>query len=330
MRNKLHEDVLRGALLALSIFFILILMVGCGKAEKTDTHQTETTTGETIPAEAVFREGKYYIPRKNLQTILLMGLDKFEYSQSSLAYTNKMQSDFLMLLVIDNDAKTIQGLHLNRDTMTQIRRIGFGGSEAGTFVGQLALAHTFGSGGSDSCLNAVRAVSNLLDGVAVDHYLTLTMDAVSVINDAVGGVGLTLKEDMTALNPMWEEGAEITLLGEDSLKFVRARMQVGDGLNASRMKRQEQYLNAFYEKLMEKNREDDDFLGKVLLKVNDDFQSDLTVTQLDKLGQLLAECELEPFQSIAGKTVEGEEFYEFHVDEEDLQRTVLSLFYKEM
>ena len=330
MRNKLHEDVLRGALLALSIFFILILMVGCGKAEKTDTHQMETTAGETIPAEAVFREGKYYIPRKNLQTILLMGLDKFEYSESSLAYTNKMQSDFLMLLVIDNETKTIQGLHLNRDTMTQIRRIGFGGSEAGTFVGQLALAHTFGSGGSDSCLNAVRAVSNLLDGVPIDHYLTLTMDAVSVINDAVGGVELTLKEDMTALNPMWEEGAEITLLGEDSLKFVRARMQVGDGLNASRMKRQEQYLNAFYEKLMEKNREDDDFLGKVLLKVNDDFQSDLTVTQLDKLGQLLAECELEPFQSIAGKTVEGEEFYEFHADEEDLQRTVLSLFYKEM
>ncbi len=330
MRNKLHEDVLRGALLALSIFFILILMVGCGKAEKTDTHQMETTAGETIPAEAVFREGKYYIPRKNLQTILLMGLDKFEYSESSLAYTNKMQSDFLMLLVIDNETKTIQGLHLNRDTMTQIRRIGFGGSEAGTFVGQLALAHTFGSGGSDSCLNAVRAVSNLLDGVPIDHYLTLTMDAVSVINDAVGGVELTLKEDMTALNPMWEEGAEITLLGEDSLKFVRARMQVGDGLNASRMKRQEQYLNAFYEKLMEKNREDDDFLGKVLLKVNDDFQSDLTVTQLDKLGQLLAECELEPFQSIAGKTVEGEEFYEFHADEEDLQRMVLSLFYKEM
>lgn len=330
MRNKLHEDVLRGALLALSMFFILIFMAGCGKAEKPDNLQTETTAGETIPVEAVFWEEKYYIPRKNLQTILLMGLDKFEYSESSLAYTNKMQSDFLMLLVINNEAKTIQGLHLNRDTMTQIRRIGFGGSEAGTFVGQLALAHTFGSGGSDSCLNAVRAVSNLLNGVPVDHYMTLTMDAVSVINDAVGGVELTLREDMTALNPLWEKGTEITLLGEDSLKFVRARMQVGDGLNASRMKRQEQYLNAFYGKLMEKNREDDDFLRKVLLKVNDAFQSDLTVTQLDKLGQLLAECELEPFQSIAGKTVEGEEFYEFHVDEEDLQRRVLSLFYEEM
>ena len=39
-------------------------------------------------------------------------------------------------------AGTAQILQLNRDTMTEITRLGVFGDEAGTFTGQLALAHT--------------------------------------------------------------------------------------------------------------------------------------------------------------------------------------------
>ena len=43
-------------------------------------------------------------------------------------------------------------------------------------TGQLALAHTYGSGEEDSCENTVLAVENLLYGVGIDHYVSLTMD----------------------------------------------------------------------------------------------------------------------------------------------------------
>lgn len=336
MKNKLQRMVLRGAVLALSIFSIMMNLMACGKRETeppvpdSELILVTETTAPAIPANAVEYEGKYYVPREDLQTILIMGLDKDERPESTIAYTNKLQADFLMLLIIDEEAQVCDVLHLNRDTMTEIRRLGIGGGETGTFVGQLALAHTYGSGGSDSCLNAVKAVSNLLGGVAIDHYMTLTMDAVGKINDMVGGVTVTMLEDFTEFDPAMEKGAELTLMGDQALAYVRFRMTIGDGLNVSRMERQEQYLSAFYTKLMEKNQEDDDFLAKALMNVNDAFMSDLTVNQLDKLGETMAVCQLNPFQSLAGKTVKGEEYYEYHVDAEKLQETVISLFYEEM
>ena len=338
MRNKLQRKVLRGAMLALSIFSIMMNLMACGgrntdsKMPVSEPSLVAESTAPVIPEDAVEYRGKYYIPRKNLQTILIMGLDKNEDErpESSIAYTNKMQSDFLMLLIIDEEAETCDVLHLNRDTMTEIRRLGIGGSETGSFVGQLALAHTYGSGGSDSCLNAKKAVSDLLGGVWIDHYMTLTMDAVGKINDMVGGVTLTLMEDFTEFDPAMKKGAELTLKGEQALAYVRFRMTIGDGLNVSRMKRQEQYLSAFYTKLIEKNQEDDDFLARALMSVNDSFMSDLTVNQLDKLGKNMAAFSLNPFRSLKGENVRGEEFYEYYVDADALQETVIDLFFTEM
>lgn len=321
-------------MLALSIFSLTVLISGCGNLPATQTEsipEVRETAAPQIPENTVEHGGKYYVPREDLKTVLMMGLDKNEEDrpQNSIAYTNKMQSDFLMLLILDESAGVCDVLHLNRDTMTEIRRLGLGGSEAGTFVGQLALAHTFGSGGSDSCLNAVKAVSDLLLGVRIHHYMTLTMDAVAVINDQVGGVTLTLLEDFTELDPEMEKGREMTLMGDQALLYVRGRKNIGDSLNTSRMKRQEQYLEAFYAKLMEKNREDEAFLSRLLMKVNDSFMSDLTVNGLDRLGKTLAACSPSPFRRLEGELVLGEEYYEYHVSEEELKETVLELFYRE-
>ena len=91
-------------------------------------------------------------------------------------YVNNQQADFLLLLVMDKQHETCTPIQLNRDTMTQIQILGVTGEPAGTFTGQLALAHTYGSGEEDSCENTVLAVENLLYGMEIDHYVSLTMD----------------------------------------------------------------------------------------------------------------------------------------------------------
>lgn len=337
MKNKFRTKVFRGILFALCIFAFTMNLLACGSknAETTvaasETNVTAESTGPVIPDDAVEYMGKYYIPKEGLQTVLFMGLDKNEdaCAESSIAYTNSMQSDFMMLFILDEAAGVCDVLHLNRDTMTEIYGMRIGATVAETFVGRLALAHTYGSGGSDSCLNAVKAVSNLLGGVSVDHYITLTMDAVAKMNDLVGGVTVTLLEDFTQYDPQMRKGAEFTLKGEQALTYVRFRLAADDGLNASRMARQEQYLSAFYAKLMEKNREDEAFLNKALQDVNASFTSDLTVTQLDKLSESMTVCTCNPFRSLKGQTVKGEEYDEYHLDEAARQKTILDLFYVE-
>lgn len=76
-------------------------------------------------------------------------------------------------------------------------------------------------------------------------YVALNMNAVAMINDAVGGVTVTVPEDMTQVDPSFAEGAAVTLTGDQALKFTRYRDTEKDFSNNSRMERQKQYLVNF-------------------------------------------------------------------------------------
>ena len=265
--------------------------------------------------------------KQELETVLVLGLDKNEYPQDSRAYLNDMQADLNLLLVVDKAEKVCTPLLLNRDTMTAITRLGVFGDVADSFTGQLALAHTYGSGGSDSCINSKRAVSDLL-GENVDHYMSFTMDSVPMVNDAVGGVTVTVLDDFGENYPQFRKGADVHLMGEDALAYVRGRKDVGDQTNLSRMARQEQYLSALIEKLRAAASKNSDFLTSLTLKLGDSFQTDYSVSQLQAFSELLLECDVKPFVTLEGEAKRGEEFMEFYADEEALKQTVQEIFYQ--
>lgn len=306
-------------LLTLSAIF---LFGGCGKKAPIETVAPPATEASSVPSTTEARKQK-----ENLETILVLGLDKNEYPDDSRAYINDMQGDFNLLLVLDHSTNTCSPLLLNRDTMTEITRLGVFGDEAGTFTGQLALAHTYGSGGSDSCLNSKRAVQDLL-GEDVDHYMSFTMESVPAVNDAVGGVSVTVLEDFGENYPQLKKGEEVLLTGENALIYVRGRQNVGDQTNTGRMERQEQYMSALIEKLRSCAKENPDFLTNLTLKLGDAFQTDYTVSQLQALSELLLDCQIEPFVTLTGETRKGEEFMEFYVDEAALAQTVQDIFYQ--
>ena len=56
-------------------------------------------------ATAVIYNGNEYQLKDNVETFLVLGLDKFDDSDYVESYNNDKQADFLMLFVFDNDAK---------------------------------------------------------------------------------------------------------------------------------------------------------------------------------------------------------------------------------
>ena len=146
--------------------------------------------------------------------------------------------------------------------MTDVPVLGIGGRPAGSVYGQLALAHTFGTGLEDSCDNTVKAVSDLLLGAPIDHYMALNMDAIPIANDAVGGVTVKVTDDFSAIDPSLPMG-EVTLRGEQATTFIRTRKGLGDQLNLSRMQRQKVYMEGFLEALRAKRAGSDSFLLKM-------------------------------------------------------------------
>lgn len=275
--------------------------------------------------------GKWYTARDNIETILLLGLDKFEESVLAdvFEYSNHQQADFILLLILDHANKTYTTLQVNRDSMAEIPIFGVDGKPAGTKTAQLALAHTYGSGKSDSCKNTALAVSGYLYGVNIDHYISLTMDAVAMVNDLVGGVPVSVLDDLTPVDPALVKDVTVTLTGSQALTYVRARGGLEDSSNLRRMDRQRQYLHALHQQIEAKMTESDDFLIDAIFDISQYLVSDCTANQLSSIGDFVLDYNDKGIQTIEGEAVKGDEYMEFYADEEALKNQVLTLFYTE-
>ena len=95
--------------------------------------------------------------------------------------------------------------------------------------------------GKAKWLILVIAAGILLLGESIDFYVAMNMDGISELNDLAGGVTVTLEDDFSSIDPAMTKGTTLTLHGDQAETFVRSRMTVGDGTNASRMERQEAF-----------------------------------------------------------------------------------------
>lgn len=322
--NRNHIKILGaflGALLLCIAAFVLL-----SRWEK-NRAGVEAAEPQAPGKDSLYLNGVSYEPKRNIETILLIGVDKFADQTKAQSYNNSQQADFLALLVLDRENQRRTLLHLNRDTMTQIPVLGVRGESAGSITGQLALAHTYGSGGTDSCRNTVEAVSGLLYGINITHYIAFTMDAVVQVNDLLGGVTLTMLDDFTSISPEMRKGERVVLTGDMALAYVRARYGLEDSSNHRRMERQRQYLTELSNVASARFSADEDFALKLLNAVSEYLISDCTMNQLSQAYDRWEAYADGGIRTIEGDTVESEEFMEFYPDEDALKQLVAELFY---
>jgi LCP family protein required for cell wall assembly len=206
--------------------------------------------------------------------------------------------------------------------------LGLGGRPAGSIYGQLALAHTYGTGLEDSNLNVRSTLMNFIHGMTVDYYVAMNMDALPVLNDAVGGVTVNVKDDFSEVNPSITMG-ELTLRGDQVIDFVRTRKDVGDQKNVTRMARQREYVDGFLKALMEKEQEDMEFAVSLYEQVAPYIVTDCSVNTLSGMVDRYAEFTLKEVITPAGENIIEDGHYAFYVDEEKLDELIVRLFYVE-
>ena len=284
----------------------------------------EQQTEPTGVSKTVLWNGAPYYPRQDITIILLLGIDENGPVRDSGSYNNTGEADVVTLLICDETNEQIRLLNLNRDTMMEIPVLGIGGRLAGNITGQLALAHTYGSGLEDSCENTRTAVSNFLNGIQIDHYISMNMDAIPILNDAVGGVRVTVTDDFSAIDPAIPLGEHV-LQGNQAMTFIRSRKNLGDQLNISRMERQEAYLKAFLPAITEKSS--DSFVMSVYEQVSPYLVTDCSANMISSMLRRYGGYTLVDFVSPAGENVRGEQYYEFYPDEELLGELIIELFY---
>lgn len=280
-----------------------------------------------IKTKTIIRDGVKYYPRQDINVILLMGINQLGPVKVSDEPNNGGAADFAALVVFDEKEETWTVLNLNRDTMLDMPALDEEGNETGTMYAQLAFAHTYGTGVEDSCENTKKAVSNFLGGVNIDYYVAMNLDAIALLNDAVGGVTVTVRDDFSEVDPTIKLGT-ITLRGDQARSFVQTRWYVGDELNLSRIERQKEYMNNFVRAFKDTVKESD---ASYILTTYDEVApylvSDLPVSTLTGMVERYIDYPMTGVLSLEGENKLGEDLYEFYADEEKLEELCLQVFY---
>ena len=310
----------------LALALCVALLTGCALA---DTVRGDLSNRFEEPP-TLEKDGHTYQYRRGLTTILFMGIDtRLDYEAERVGFRSGGQSDFLLLLVIDEENETITPIHINRDTMTEITILGVLGDEAGTVVTQLCLSHGFGDGKEQSCEYTCDAVNNLFLGIDIDYYVSMNMDGISELNDLMGGVTVTLTEDLTAYDPQMTAGTTLTLQGMQAEYYVRQRYYIGDGSNEGRMVRQRQYMAELARMVYDRLQESADFIGTLFDELQPTLVTNMARGAMINTAWGARNYTLNDTRTLEGENIVGpDDHVEFYADEEALKDLVLEVFFE--
>ena len=273
--------------------------------------------------------GKTLHYRENeITNYLFIGVDKADVTQVT-GHQNGGQADFLVVLSIDRIRRTITPVMLDRDAMVEMKTYGVFGHPAGTRVMQLCLAQAYSGINIPGSVNTVETVEKLLHGIDIHHYVVLDMTAIPLVNDAIGGVAVTLTDDFTSFDPAMQKGATLRLMGKQAEFFVRGRMTVADGTNASRMARQQQYLTGLLAQFRLTVKGKQHKLNEVLNAVKDHMSTDAGDNTLLHDVNAYDDYTWQPLQMLQGEhAIDEYGFAEFWVDEAALKQLVAGIWFK--
>ena len=321
-KRKRTKDIIFAAVILL---LVLVMVYSAAQILEHAILRGAVSQKETSLSKTITRNGVDYFPRQDMTVVMVLGIDQYGEVKASGSYQNPGASDMDILLIFNETNEVCHVLHLNRDTMLHVPMLDISGKQAGTWYGQLAMAHTYGSGLEDSCENVKKTISDFLYGLQIDYYIAMNMDAISILNDAVGGVEVHVADDFSRVDPTIKLGP-MTLMGEQAVNFVRTRKDVGDQLNLSRIQRHKAYINGFVEAFKQKQN-DEEFIFTTYEAVEPYIVTDCSVNAINGMISRYGHYTIGEVISPEGENHLGEEYYEFYVDEEALDALILRLFY---
>ena len=272
--------------------------------------------------------GKTLSYRENeITNYLLIGVDREKLVVTD--YQSGGQADFILVLSVDRRHRTITPVMIDRDSMADVTTYGIFGNVAGTRKMQICLAQAFSGSGVTNSRNTASAVTKLLGGVKINRYLLLDLEGIAILNDAVGGVTVTLEDDLTALSPYLKKGDTVHLRGNLAEHFVRGRTTVADGTNASRMTRQKTYIEAFIKTVTRSLNEDASLIQDVFSQLGSHIESDTDEELLINDVNSYKNYEWQDLVLLPGTHVIGQDgFAEFWLDEQAAAKVIADIWFR--
>ena len=335
--------VIISILMVIAVTLIVLLYIG----EKSATGvNRDAAGGIVVPAETrasvdsdqdsgvyIYYNDKKYQYNDKVTTIMFAGVDKHSDEYDGL-FAGAGQADCIIIAALNTETGKYKLMALSRDTMTDINTYDTNGNFIGTEKFQICLAHAYGDGKEQSCENLKTAVSRVMFGLPINSYAVIDLDAIPILNDAVGGVNVTVNEDLTHKDPNFWEGAQICLQGDQAELFVRTRDTAGDeNQNNLRMERQKSFIEGFVKQTLAMTKENIKTPINIYNDIKPYMVTDIDVPTITYYTGVFLKSGFESdenFIKIPGTTTHGDQYAEYYVDNEALFDIVLDTYYTEV
>lgn len=286
--------------------------------EKLSFTDDNLTDGQAYGDSAeVFHNGQGYVYNDNLINILCIGVDKPDKNDE-----NSRQADALYLLSLDTEKKVLNILAISRNTLADIDVYDMNHEFLDTDNAQICVSYAYGKDDKDSSLLTCKAVLRFLYDVPINSYYTIYMDGVTKVVDSVGGVKVTLNDDLTACDASWQKGKQITLNSSNVLTYLQYREES----NEPRMQRHIGFIKSFVGSAKKAFKKDLSLPVDLYKKISKNSVTDIDISEITYLITEITKAKVD-FHSISGKTGTDGIHETFIADDTALYETVLNLFY---
>ena len=319
------------AVLLVGIAITLAVLVIMGRNNLLQADNIKLPVGIETDGDYIIYKGHKYKFNDRVFTMLFAGVDRKTEEHNENIFGTAGQADAIFLLAVDTQNAKYKLMALSRDSMVDVNVCDMAGNFKGVEKMQICLSHAYGDGAETSNENLKRSISRLFYGITVDAYFTVDLDVIPILNDDVGGVTVNVIEDLTNWNPIFKKGETITLKGNQAETYIRARDVMGDeNQNNLRMERQKGYIDGFVNNTLSMTRRNITTPVRLYNDVTEYSRTDITVPIISYLATLLVGQSFEADEDmvkIPGKTVMGEKYAEFYVDEAGLFDIIIQAYY---
>ena len=282
--------------------------------------------------------GIHYRRNSYVKAVLCLGVDRKGTMTETTISGDGGQADGIFLLAYDTARNDVKILLIPRDTITEITETDISlteknGTELGTIQDHLSLSYAYGDGREKSCEYAKEAVSNLLFDMNIDYYMAADLDIINSLNDAVGGVEVTIPTlGMENADPEFVFGRTVLLKGDQAERFVRYRDITRDNSAIARMEQQKLYISGFFQAVKNQSKKESNIVENLFSMAQEYMVTDMAKAQYLKMAAGVIDGEGltgEDFYMTPGMGTATETYDEYYVDYESLMPILLEMFYRE-
>ena len=149
------------------------------------------------------------------------------------------------------------------------------------------------------------------------------------VNDAIGGVTVTMSEDWEIDGRKYTKGQTIKLVGKEANDFLFRRDTDEFGSNMMRVSRQQDYLHALIPQLKEAAKADIGIVTKVYEATSGYMYTNMSLPDIISLASeaLTKGYSFGDVQVLPGEYVEGKGHDEYNVDTDAVYEMVIQNYY---